>query len=172
MAPDMRCRAPRGGARGGLVRFLCALAAVGTGRGGRRAPRAASCRRRATQDVAGLDEVHVLRRERHRLPVEPAFEQERPAGVGRTLEASLQLRLEALDLLARQVAVARRVDDVAGGTRRVVEQRLLSCAPPARRSTWTRCCAGRSPGRRPPAGSQLLHGLKDARNSPNDLAMR
>jgi hypothetical protein len=92
-------------------------------------------------------------------------------GVGRALEAGFELGLEAFDLLARQVAVARRIDDGAGGPRRVGEQRLLSCAPPARRSTWTRCCAGRSPGRRPPAGSQLLHGLKHARNSPNDLAM-
>ena len=33
-----------------------------------------------TGDVLGLDEVHVLGREAHRLPVEAAFEQEGPAG--------------------------------------------------------------------------------------------
>jgi hypothetical protein len=55
--------------------------------------------------VLGLDEVHVLRRERHRLPVEPALQQQRAAGVAGALEALLQLALEALVLLGREVAV-------------------------------------------------------------------
>ena len=49
--------------------------------------------------VLGLDEVHVLGREAHRLPVEAAFEQQRAAGVGGALEALLQLGLEAVVLL-------------------------------------------------------------------------
>ena len=76
-------------------------------------------------DVLGLDEVHVLGRERHRLPVEAAFEQQRPAGAGGALEALLQLGLEAVVLFGREVAVAGGVDEGAGGPRGVVEQRLV-----------------------------------------------
>ena len=43
-----------------------------------------------TGDVLGLDEVHVLGRQAHGLPVEAAFEQEGPAGVGGALEALLR----------------------------------------------------------------------------------
>ena len=76
-------------------------------------------------DVLGLDEVHVLGRQAHGLPVEAAFEQERAAGVGSALEALLQLGLEAVVLLDREVAVARGVDQGAGGTGRVVEEGLV-----------------------------------------------
>jgi hypothetical protein len=64
----------------------------------------------AGSDVLGLDEVHVLRRQAHRLPVEATFEQQRPAGVRGTLEAGLELGLEALVLFARQRAIARWTD--------------------------------------------------------------
>jgi hypothetical protein len=80
--------------------------------------------------VLGLHEVHVLRRQAHGLPVEAAFEQQRTAGVGGALETLLELGLEAVELLGAQVAFARGVDEGAGGTRRVVEQRLV---PPGRR---------------------------------------
>ena len=60
-----------------------------------------------------IDEVHVLRAEAHRLPVEAAFEQEGPAGMRRALEALLQLGLEAVELLWAQVAVAGGVDEGA-----------------------------------------------------------
>jgi hypothetical protein len=40
-------------------------------------------------------------------------------------EALLQLGLEAVDLLGAEVAVARGVDQRPGGTRGVVEQRLV-----------------------------------------------
>src|SRR5437016_12618712 len=84
-----------------------------------------------------IDEVHVLRAEAHRLPVEAAFEQERAAGrpppargqaVGGTLEALLQLGLEAVVLLDREVAVAGGIDEGAGGPGRVGEQRLVPAA--------------------------------------------
>ena len=68
-------------------------------------------------------------RERQRLPVEPAFEQQRPAGVARALEALLELGLQTVELLGRQLAVRRGIDERAGRPRGVVEQRLV----PARR---------------------------------------
>src|SRR5207253_11413150 len=48
------------------------------------------------RDLAGggvlrLDEIHVLGAERERLPVEPALEQQRPAGIRRALVAELEL---------------------------------------------------------------------------------
>ncbi len=54
--------------------------------------------------------VHVLRREAQRLPVEPAFEQQRASGVPRALEPRLQFGLEPRELLLRQVPVAVGVD--------------------------------------------------------------
>ena len=68
----------------------------------------ASAISRAAECLAGLDEVHILGTEAQRLPVEPAFEQQRPARVARTLEARLELPLQALALLARELPVARR----------------------------------------------------------------
>ena len=49
----------------------------------------------ARRRVLGLDEIHVLGRQRHRLPVEPAFEQQRPAGIGRALVAAPRVRASA-----------------------------------------------------------------------------
>jgi hypothetical protein len=77
-----------------------------------------------------MDEVHVFGRQRQRLPVEPAFQQQRPPGVARALIAVLQLRLQPRVLLARQVAGAARINERARGPCRIVEQRLL---PGARR---------------------------------------
>ncbi len=105
--------------------------------------------------VAGLEEVHVLRRQRHGFPVEAAFEQEWPAGVAGALEPLLQFALQALVLFGRQVAVTRGVDERARGPGRVVEQRLV----PARR----RCCGGRSRWRRPRSGSCRSGRWRDGR---------
>jgi hypothetical protein len=74
--------------------------------------------------VTRLDEVHVLRRERHGFPVEAAFEQQLcfecfalggPAGVGGTLEPGFEFAFETVELLGREVALARGVDERAGG---------------------------------------------------------
>ena len=71
-----------------------------------------------------------LRRQRHRLPVEPAFEQQRPAGIARALIVVLEFALQPLELRVGQHRALRpRIDQRAGGPRRVVEQRLV----PARR---------------------------------------
>ncbi len=49
----------------------------------------------ARRGVLRLHEVHVLRRERHRLPVEPAFEQQRTAGIARALVVRPRARASA-----------------------------------------------------------------------------
>src|SRR5262245_22344705 len=89
-------------------------------------------------DLAGLDEVHVAGRERHRLPVETAFQQQRAAGAGGALEALLQLGLEAVVLLGGEVAVAGGVDERAGGAGGVVEEGLV----PARGGVVDVYCRG------------------------------
>jgi hypothetical protein len=86
-----------------------------------------------------MDEVHVLRRQRQRLPVEPTFQQQRPPGVARALIAVLQLRFQPRVLLAGQVAGAARVDERARRPRCVVEQRLV---PGARRVVNVYCVGG------------------------------
>jgi hypothetical protein len=47
--------------------------------------------------IAGFLEVQVLGRQRHRLPVEAAFEEQGTAGVGRALEAASEFLFETLD---------------------------------------------------------------------------
>jgi hypothetical protein len=83
----------------------------------------------ARRGVLGLEEIHVLRRQRHRLPVEPAFQQHRPAGVRRADIGLVELALEAAELLVGQQIVVAGKHQRAGGPRGVVEQRLV----PARR---------------------------------------
>ena len=61
--------------------------------------------------VLGLDEIHILRRQSHRLPVQPAFQQQRPAGPLGPGVTVLQFRLQPVELLVRQiVAVLRRIN--------------------------------------------------------------
>ncbi len=50
-----------------------------------------------------LGEIHVFRTQRHGAPVEPAFQQHRPAGIFGALETILQLRLQPRILIGRQV---------------------------------------------------------------------
>ena len=76
--------------------------------------------------IAGLRKIHILRRERQRLPVEPAFEQQRTPGVERAGEILLQLLLEPRELLVGKMrALGPGVDQRAGGSRRIIEQRLV-----------------------------------------------
>ena len=80
---------------------------------------------RAAPCLASM-KVHVLRRQPHRLPVEPAFEQQRPARARRARIAVLQLRLQPVELLVGKVAaLLRRIDQRARRPRRIVEQRLV-----------------------------------------------
>ena len=72
------------------------------------------------------DEVHVRRRPGHGLPLQPAFQQQRPPGVHRTLVPVAQLRPQRLELFAGQpLAVLRAVDQRARRPRPVVQQRLV-----------------------------------------------
>ncbi len=73
-----------------------------------------------------LGEVHVLRRERQRLPVEPAFEQQRAARVVGAREILFELLLEPRELFVGQMGVVGSgVDQRAGGPGGIVEQRLV-----------------------------------------------
>ena len=66
--------------------------------------------------VLGLHEVHVLGRERHRLPVEPAFQHQRPPGIGGALVFALELALETIELLvAERAALGRAIDRAPEG---------------------------------------------------------
>ena len=59
--------------------------------------------------VAGLREIHIFRRERQRLPVEPAFEQQRTPRVERAGEIFFELFLQPRELFVGQMrAVGRR----------------------------------------------------------------
>ena len=78
--------------------------------------RDAQCQRDlAGGGVFGVDEVEFGGRQRERLPVETAFEEERASGVFRALEALLEFGFEALELFGRQTAFAGGVDEGAGG---------------------------------------------------------
>jgi hypothetical protein len=80
----------------------------------------------ARRGVLGLQEIHVLGRQRHRLPIEPAFEEKRPPGVARPLVLVLQFALEPLELaLGQHRALRARIHQRAAWARRVVEQRLV-----------------------------------------------
>jgi hypothetical protein len=80
----------------------------------------------AAGGVLRLDEIHVLRRQAHRLPVEPAFEQQRPPGPHRAGIPLFHLRLQPVELLVgKAAALFRRIDQRARRTRRIVEQRLV-----------------------------------------------
>ena len=114
-----------GGAPEGAGGFLVVGVGVVAGDAEQHGRHAERQRDLARGDVLGLDEVHVLGAHRHGFPVEPAFQQQRAAGAGGALEALLQLGLEAVVLLDGEVAVAGGVDQRAGGTRGVVEQRLV-----------------------------------------------
>jgi hypothetical protein len=77
-----------------------------------------------------LEEIHVLGREPHLQPGEIAFEEERPTGVARALEAFLELLLDLAPLLLGELrGVARRVgrleDDRARGARAVLQERQI-----------------------------------------------
>ena len=54
-----------------------------------------------------FDEIHVLRRQRQGLPVEPAFQQQRPAGIGGTLVVRLELGLQPVELRFGQAPFRR-----------------------------------------------------------------
>jgi hypothetical protein len=88
-------------------------------------------RRRATRcllrgAIAGLRKIHIFRRERQRLPVEPAFEQQRTPGVERAGEIFFELLFQPRELFVGEMrAVGPRIDQRAGGPRGVVEQRLV-----------------------------------------------
>ena len=79
----------------------------------------------ARRDMFHLDEIHILWRKTHRLPVETALKQQRPAGIRCPLKAALELRLEAVILFARERAVLALKNQRAGGPRGIVEQRLV-----------------------------------------------
>jgi hypothetical protein len=68
-----------------------------------------------------LGKIHVLWRKRQRLPVEPAFEQQRPSGVGRAGEIFLQLFFQPRELLVGEMRAFRpRIDE---GARRALSAR-------------------------------------------------
>ena len=74
----------------------------------------------------GLHEIHVLRRERERLPIEAALQQQRPPGIGRALVIRLQLALEAGELrVAQRRAGGGGVDQRPGGPGGIVEEGLV-----------------------------------------------
>ena len=50
------------------------------------------------------DEIHVRRRQAHRLPFQPALEQQRPPGIVRAGKLRLHLGAQPLELLARKPA--------------------------------------------------------------------
>jgi hypothetical protein len=73
-----------------------------------------------------LDEIHVLGRHAHGLPVQPALQQQRPAGAGRARIAFLEFGLQPVELLVGQIAaLLRRIDQRPRRPRRIVEQRLV-----------------------------------------------
>ena len=76
--------------------------------------------------VLGLDEVHVLRAERQRLPVEPAFQA--AAAARRSCapwKPSSSSDFSRANCSPVRLPLLRRVDERARGPRRVVEQRLV-----------------------------------------------
>ena len=73
-----------------------------------------------------LGKIHVFRRKRQRLPVEPAFEQQRPAGVGRAGENLFEFFLQPRKLLVGEMRAFRpRINEGARRPRGIVEQRLV-----------------------------------------------
>ena len=119
-----------------------------------------------------LDEVHVLRRERERLPVEAAFEQQRTAGIAGALVVRLELALQPVEL---------RVGEASRRRRRARRRAARRCraAPCSRRRP--RCgCRARSPplpsarGRndRPPDGTASDAGSAAARRPRGSRSAR
>ena len=75
--------------------------------------------------MLGFNEVEVLWRHRHGFPVEAAFEQQGASGIRRALEADFEFLFEAIVLLGGEVAVAGGIDERAGWSRGVIQQRLV-----------------------------------------------
>ena len=82
----------------------------------------------ARRAILGGAVFHVLGAVAHFLPVEPAFQHHGPPGIGRPLVAVLQLFLQPLELLARQVPIRRRIDQRARRPGGIVQHRLVPAA--------------------------------------------
>ena len=79
--------------------------------------------------IFAFHKFHIGGRKAHRLPVEAALQQDRPARVARALVTGFELLFQAVELVGRERrAVGTVIDYRAGGSRGVVQQRLVPTA--------------------------------------------